>query len=209
MKKSEWCIFLYPGGYHDKNYMSVYLISKNSNKTGQEISCEFQLIGFNDSLKSGSSSFAGKNNVQGFATYFRNDAISVNCGDRDGSLPHDTLTLRCRLRYRTAEIVESAHCVARTRIGVERMCFIWNLKEFSNLQWDLKKTYTIPPASDIECPLKSLSLFWDCKTYPNDEMTAQIVLETNNYTVLTCKLLVIGAKGKPIQLVKNGCSFLW
>ncbi|GIY17595.1 speckle-type POZ protein [Caerostris darwini] len=207
MKKCEWYIYLYPGGYHDRKYMSVYLISINSNPIGQEIGYKFQLIGFNDSIKSDSYSFAGKNNIHGFATYFRNDAIGLNCGDRDGSLPHDTLTLRCRLWYANTENVESAHCVARTRMGVERICFVWNLKEFSNLQQDLKKTYTIPPTSRIESPLKSLSIFWDCKTYPNDEMTAQIELKTYRYTVLTCKLSVIGAKGKPIQLVKNGYSF--
>ncbi|GIY34870.1 hypothetical protein CDAR_382621 [Caerostris darwini] len=111
----------------------------------------------------------------------------MNYGDRDGPLPHDTLTLRCRLWYRNIEIVESAHCVARTRMGVERMCFVWNLKEFSNLPQDLKNTYPITSPSDIECPLKSLCLFWD---YPNDEMSAQIVLNTYRYTVLTSKLSV-------------------
>ncbi|GIX75906.1 speckle-type POZ protein B [Caerostris extrusa] len=207
MKKSEWQIYLYPGGYHDRKYMSVYLKSINGNPSGQEINYEFQLSGYKDSLKSGSFLFDKNDELFGFRKYFRSDSIGMNNGDKDGSLPHDTLTLRCRLWYPNNEIVESAHCVARTRMGVERMCFVWNLKEFSNLPQDLKKTYPITSTSDIECPLKSLSLFWDCKTYFNDEMTAQIVLKTHNYTVLTCKLSVIGAKGKPMQLVKNGCSF--
>ncbi|GIY34869.1 speckle-type POZ protein B [Caerostris darwini] len=207
IKKSEWYISLYPGGYSDSDYMSVYLKSMDGNPFDEAINYEFQLIGFNDSLKSGSSLFAEKDKMRGFRKYFRNDAIGLNGGDRDSSLPDDTLTLRCRLWYPNTEIVESAHCVARTRMGVKRISFVWNLKEFSNLHRDLKKTYPITPLLDTECPLKSLSLFWDCKMYPNDEMTAQIVMKTCNYTVLTCKLSVIGAKGKPIQLVKTGYSF--
>ncbi|GIX85976.1 speckle-type POZ protein [Caerostris extrusa] len=116
------------------------------------------------------------------------------------------LSLRCRLWYPDTEMLESGQCFARTRMGVERMCFVWDLVEFSGLQPDLRKTFPITAASG-EIPLKSMNLFWT-KTCSSEEMNVEIVLKPNKNTACKCKLAVIGVEGKVIDLVQNERYFI-
>ncbi|GFW22120.1 speckle-type POZ protein [Trichonephila clavipes] len=56
-------------------------------------------------------------------------------------LVNDTLTLRCRMfRLRTDSLSERNLCFARTRLGLERRIFIWDIRNFS----------TFPPGRDVK-----------------------------------------------------------
>ncbi|GIX85980.1 speckle-type POZ protein [Caerostris extrusa] len=126
MEKSKWIVLLYPRGWKDDNYISVFLRRENYNPFSHKVNFEFQLVAVDGVLKTmrGNNHLFNTNLSPGFPDFLHRDRI-IN--DRDFYLPHDTFTLRCRLWYPDGEILESGQCFARTRIGVERMCFVWDL----------------------------------------------------------------------------------
>ncbi|GIX85972.1 speckle-type POZ protein B [Caerostris extrusa] len=203
IEKSKWNVRLFPEGYICENYLEVYLRPENGVQFSHKINLEFQMIAVDRVIKTMTIYNLFDNNlVPGCLKFLHTDIIK---NDRDIYLPHDTLTLRCRLwypdRFRIQEILESGQCFARTRMGVERMCFVWDLVEFSTLQPDLKKTFPITAASG-EIPLKSINLFWT-KTCSSEEMNVEIVLRANENIVCKCKLSILGFEGTIIDLVRN------
>ncbi|GIY06262.1 speckle-type POZ protein B [Caerostris darwini] len=200
MENSRWIILLYPRGIIDENYISVYLKHVDGNLSGQKISFEFQLIGFNDSVRR-DVHLCQKNVLQGFPLFLLRDAIGMNKRNRDFYLPHDTFRLRCRLWYSGTEIVEYGQCSAKTLMGVERLCLVWDLQEFSTLRADLKKT--LPFTSSSACPLVSMSLFWTYKIYFTDELTVEIAVKTAVNTVCSCKISNVAIEGKTIPLIET------
>ncbi|GFR07479.1 TD and POZ domain-containing protein 5 [Trichonephila clavata] len=77
--------------------------------------------------------------------------------DRDCFLPFDTLSVRCRIRRSRTNPVETAELFARTIISVEKRCFVWNIENFSALEFDQKTPYVIRSTTgDV---LMTLNLF--------------------------------------------------
>ncbi|GIY37723.1 speckle-type POZ protein B [Caerostris darwini] len=207
MKKSKWIVRLFPGGWSNENYLAVYLRCENDDPFSHKVNYELQVIAIDAVLKTSrefNHLFEKKNLGKGFFLFLHRDENGIN--DRDAFLPHDTFTLLCRLWYPDTEILESGQCFARTRMGVERMCFAWDLVEFSTLQPDLKKTFPITAASG-EIPLKSMNLFWT-KTCSSEEMNVEIALRANENIACKCKLSILGFEGKVIDLVRNERHFI-
>ncbi|GFY64189.1 hypothetical protein TNIN_125961 [Trichonephila inaurata madagascariensis] len=53
---------------------------------------------------------------------------------RKDYLPGDVLTARCRIWDLDENIARDGHWFARSRIGVQRRSFLWNIEKFSSFQ---------------------------------------------------------------------------
>ncbi|GIY78583.1 speckle-type POZ protein B [Caerostris extrusa] len=53
---------------------------------------------------------------------------------RNAFLPQDTLTIQCHVKRINSKVPAFIRSTARTRIGVERNLFTWNLSDFSSLR---------------------------------------------------------------------------
>ncbi|GFW75339.1 TD and POZ domain-containing protein 1 [Trichonephila clavipes] len=75
----------------------------------------------------------------------------------DLNLPHDILTVRCRLRRNRKKITSFVEQFARTVIRVDQKSVDWNISQFSNMELDEKKSISITLTSVED--LMSLDLF--------------------------------------------------
>ncbi|KAF8770793.1 TD and POZ domain-containing protein 3 [Argiope bruennichi] len=66
--------------------------------------------------------------LQNFAT--KDEIFSSR---RTEFLPRDVLTIRCRMWKKGIETPKPDVCFARTRLGLDRHCFVWAIKDFSSL----------------------------------------------------------------------------
>ncbi|GFT35069.1 TD and POZ domain-containing protein 3 [Trichonephila clavipes] len=60
--------------------------------------------------------------------------------ERQKFLPHDILTVRCRMWKNFGQMIEERQCFARTRIGVERRSFVWTIPKpnFNKYSFNIK-----------------------------------------------------------------------
>ncbi|KAF8770855.1 Protein roadkill like protein [Argiope bruennichi] len=73
-------------------------------------------------------------------------------------LPNDTYTICCRMWRTGIEMPIPDTCFARTRLGLDRRCFVWAIRKLSNLRLKQKTTPFINTASKGS-PELILSLF--------------------------------------------------
>ncbi|GFY55609.1 TD and POZ domain-containing protein 3 [Trichonephila inaurata madagascariensis] len=137
IERSKWKLMLYPNGDWSKNSLPSDSISFNlrreeDSKGPTDITIFFELSFlaadgsaimsseisedfFDRGKDGGSPKFLGKELLQ---------------SERQKFLPHDILTVRCRMWKNFGQMIEERQCFARTRIGVERRSFIWTVPEF-------------------------------------------------------------------------------
>ncbi|GBN06762.1 TD and POZ domain-containing protein 4 [Araneus ventricosus] len=63
-------------------------------------------------------------------------------------LPRDVLTIRCRMWKKGTETPKPDACFARTRMGTDRHCFVWAIKDFSTLPLGHKTTRQLKSTSE-------------------------------------------------------------
>ncbi|GIX88645.1 protein roadkill [Caerostris extrusa] len=72
---------------------------------------------------------------------------------RNAFLPQDTLTIRCHVKRINSEVPAFIRSTARTRIGVERNLFTWNLSDFSSLRKGQKREIAVESSGGKFSPL--------------------------------------------------------
>ncbi|GFT56855.1 hypothetical protein TNCV_2522531 [Trichonephila clavipes] len=63
--------------------------------------------------------------------------------ERQKFVPHDILTVRCRMWKNFGQMIEERQCFARTRIGVERRSFVWTIPKpsFNKFSFNIKSIF--------------------------------------------------------------------
>ncbi|GBN14530.1 hypothetical protein AVEN_138427-1 [Araneus ventricosus] len=117
-------------------------------------------------------------------------------------LPNDTLTVRCRMWRTGTEISRSETWFARTRLGLDRRCFVWVIKEFSSLRPEQKRTHFVNPTPHGS-PQLILSLFLserNGKNYVNIEIGQN---DATRYYNMFCKCSLLESDGRVVHSEKT------
>ncbi|GBN48621.1 Speckle-type POZ protein [Araneus ventricosus] len=117
-------------------------------------------------------------------------------------LPNDTLTIRCRMWRTDTEILRPDTCFARTRLGMDRRCFIWAIGEFSSLQPGQKRTRVVNPTS-LGSPQLILNLFiseMNGKNYLNIQIVQNVATKFHN---IFCKFCLLDTDGRVAHSVET------
>ncbi|GIY60101.1 hypothetical protein CEXT_193921 [Caerostris extrusa] len=72
---------------------------------------------------------------------------------RNAFLPQDTLTIRCHMKRINSAVPVFIQSTARTRIGVERNHFTWNLSDFSTLRKGEERAIAVESSGGKFSPL--------------------------------------------------------
>ncbi|GFY56061.1 hypothetical protein TNIN_348821 [Trichonephila inaurata madagascariensis] len=132
----QWYVLLYPKGFNDncKDFISFHLYCHRSNVV-RDIGFELSFIAVDGSVLVSKRIHAndfkpGEN--WGFDEFVRREEV-FNIR-REDYLPGDVLTARCRIWVLDEIIARDGHWFARSRIGVQRRSFLWNIEQFSSFQ---------------------------------------------------------------------------
>ncbi|GFR16762.1 TD and POZ domain-containing protein 1 [Trichonephila clavata] len=111
-------------------------------------------------------------------------------------LPHDTLTVRCKLRSceKTTNVVEQ---FARTVIRVDQKSVDWNISEFRKMKPDEKKSISIKLTSAED--LLSLDLFLSAGEYTEKIVFVSISSSLKSIKFVTVKLLLKDTEGNTVE----------
>ncbi|CAL1295703.1 unnamed protein product [Larinioides sclopetarius] len=113
-------------------------------------------------------------------------------------LPNDTFTVRYRMWRTETEISRPDTCFARTRLGMDRRCFVWGIREFSNILPKQKKTQILNPTSHGS-PQLILSLFF---TEKNGKNYVNIQINQNSASgsrFVFCKIFLLDSDGRAVH----------
>ncbi|CAL1294596.1 unnamed protein product [Larinioides sclopetarius] len=196
--QTKWYLGLYPRGKVDRNYIGFYLYRDADSKGAEKVEIRFQLelvanhVSAQDTFK---YEFL-KNLAYGTQIFEKREEVFVT--KRSVFLPQDTLTARCKIWKSDGEMAEDMQCFARTRIGVQKRSFLWNVKNFSKLQSDGKITYRIK-LSEKGSSLMSIDLY-----LIGDKISEQIIhfklsLQDNTIKFSTLRLSLVDASGERVK----------
>ncbi|GBM84958.1 hypothetical protein AVEN_68573-1 [Araneus ventricosus] len=128
LEGTSWSICLYPGylKYKRRDLNSVYL-KRSAHDAGPEsvsLKIEISVITVDEStLYSEESEHAFRNGDEcGFKRLLDMDELYVRRNTE--YLPRDTLGVRCRMWQGEGSVHNVGQCSARTRIGIEKICFL-------------------------------------------------------------------------------------
>ncbi|GBM11938.1 Speckle-type POZ protein B [Araneus ventricosus] len=162
INETKWFLGLYPRGEEDGNYIGFFLFRGPDSKGAvpKKMKFEFAFINNNGSVltsrKAAINDFL-ESEGHGFPDLAEREEVFNT--KRSAFLPQDILTARCRIWKSDGEMAEDVRCFARTRIGVQRISFFWNVKNFSTLESGEKYTYQMKSvAHDKQSISANLSL---------------------------------------------------
>ncbi|CAL1295704.1 unnamed protein product [Larinioides sclopetarius] len=121
---------------------------------------------------------------------------------RSQFLPNDAITVRCRMWRADTEISRSESCFARSRLSIDRRCFVWVVKEFSCLLLEQKRTHFVNPTPHGS-PQLITSLFLtekNGKTYVSIEISQNAA--TRYYNIF-CKISLLDSDGSVVHSEKT------
>ncbi|GIY15189.1 speckle-type POZ protein-like B [Caerostris darwini] len=129
-----FCICLYnKENYNEKKSICCSLTFYSSNESSKKLDYSLSFLNANglpeESLDT-SGDFCRDCNGKRF--YVALDELFIR--RRNAFLPQDTLTIQCHVKRINSEVPEFIRSTARTRIGVTRNLFTWNLSDFSSLR---------------------------------------------------------------------------
>ncbi|GIY49829.1 speckle-type POZ protein [Caerostris darwini] len=119
--------------YEEKKSIRCSLNLYSGNQSSKKLDYSLSFLnanGFPEESKDTSSDFGKKKYSSGF--YVSLDELFIH--RRNAFLPQDTLTIQCHVKRINSEVPAFIRSTARTRIGVERNLFTWNLSDFSSLR---------------------------------------------------------------------------
>ncbi|KAF8791882.1 hypothetical protein HNY73_003549 [Argiope bruennichi] len=137
-----------------------------------------------------------KGDGYGFPKFVQRENVFIS--NRSTFLPGNILTACCRIWKSVGEMTEDVKCIARTRIGIEKRTFIWNLKEFSAYEAGKVSTYQIKSfANNTE--LASLDLSLDGGQSCEEIIHFKVNCHDQNIKFCVLHLSLIDASGKRIE----------
>ncbi|GBM11950.1 Speckle-type POZ protein B [Araneus ventricosus] len=198
---TKWYLSLYPRGEEDGNYIGFFLFRETNGKKAHEVLIKYKLEFIK---KDGSALTTGntteynfsENHGRGYPHFEKREDVFVT--KRSIFLPQDTLTARCRIWKSDGEMAEDVQCFARTRIGVQRRSFLWNVKNFSTLEPEKKCTYQIKSIENGS-PLMSVDLSLSGGSTSEEIIRIELALQDETKTFSTLRLSLIDASGNKVK----------
>ncbi|GFY40920.1 hypothetical protein TNIN_430021 [Trichonephila inaurata madagascariensis] len=213
MEKTKWRVALYPKGRSEssKDIISVDLIRGEDRKGPERIIVyfEFSILATDGSVLVSTGtigcSFAIGLNM-GFDSFVKwYEVLKTRVKDY---LPGNVLTVRCtmwnnRIYKKLGNNTVIGSCFARTRIGVERRSFMWNIKQFNSFQ---ESIYKITSATKSK-PMITLKLF------PSSGQNSEIFIRVKVYAhdrglkLSTFHMYVVDISRKRIECLNEEILF--
>ncbi|GFX41324.1 TD and POZ domain-containing protein 5 [Trichonephila clavipes] len=151
--ESKWKLNLFPKG-KEKDFISFYLLRENDDREDENFDSVLFQLSF---LASDNSVLTSRNITKnsfvkskswGYPKFVKRDEVLKI--RRKDYLPGNVLTVQCKM-WSNNEVINNGHCFARTRIGVERRSFVWNIRQFSSFQESICE---IPSTSAVKSIIK-------------------------------------------------------
>ncbi|GBM11924.1 hypothetical protein AVEN_209623-1 [Araneus ventricosus] len=205
IENTKWRLALYPRGKDDDFDISCGL-GRNTNSSGVDnVEIDFEIAFLTGDgtvvLSSGKKRYTfQKGNFYGFdKCVARFEMFSAK---RSVFLPHDTLTTRCRIWKSVGEVPESGQWFARTRIGVAKRSFVWNIEKFSTLEPGNEVTYSIMSAMNDKL-LLSLNLFLRNDLSSSNSIRCKLVYFDQSIKYCTLQMFLLPASGNAIKCYQD------
>lgn len=206
LSSTSWRLLLYPRGTDDENIIAFYIQRESDDCGPLAITVNFELAfiapdGTVLKMAELNEHVFEVGNGYGIPCFIaRSDVLRF---EKDLYLPNDTLTARCRLWKSNSSVAESGECVARTRIGVEKGRFKWEIRDFSKLQANKKTSLVVERATEPDAPI-SLVLYLS-GGYGNDRQIKidLILCKVPKQSFSTCIVSVLDAKGRVLESSEN------
>ncbi|GBN03065.1 Speckle-type POZ protein [Araneus ventricosus] len=204
-EKTKWRLWLYPRGYRSRSCVGIFL-ERNAGCGGEdvvEIDYELALLATDGSILRSSNSNGRsfrKDQVFGYDKFTPRGVVFLE--ERLLFLPRDVLTTRCKIWKTCGDVPESGECSARTCIGIERRFFAWNVGDFSTLEPETKRTYTIESVSNEEM-LMCLDLYLGGGLNCEELIHFEVTCVDRKIKYSTVQLFLLDAVGNKLKCYQD------
>ncbi|GBO03294.1 Speckle-type POZ protein [Araneus ventricosus] len=196
-----WTVDLYPRGRHDddKGHISLFLSRSREDGGPERFPLEFELsilgLGVADVYSEDMSMYFEKGQTHGCPRLMKRDKVISSPDGDDGYIPLGTLTVHCKIWKGQGHIHKVAPVCARTRIGVEDICFQHVVENFCSLKPNQKNSIHFLSHSKIGCVV--------CNHYftEDGEMVVEIMPSNSNHILCACVVSLLSASGKVLESV--------
>ncbi|GFT39176.1 TD and POZ domain-containing protein 1 [Trichonephila clavipes] len=202
IENTKWRIKLYPQGIEGK-FVGCYLSREANNEKVLDIEMyhdfidiyyDFIFLNANNSVLKETCNI--KHTFKEGSIYGCHNFIA-----KDLILPHDTLTVRCKLRRSCENITNVVEQFARTVIRVEQKSFDWSIAEFSNMKLDEKKSLSIKLTSKGD--LLNLNIFPSAGEHSEKIILVSISSSLKSIKFVTINLLLKDTEGNMVECGKK------
>ncbi|GBN01028.1 Protein roadkill [Araneus ventricosus] len=121
---------------------------------------------------------------------------------RDAFLPHDTLTIRCRLQQREVDCSASEEGFICTSIGVRKKLFVWTLNEFTS-GWRDECAYLFTVKETYGQLRLKASIKEECK----ERIVIEVHRDKGNKIFSILKISLVDVQGTERQLTSDAHFF--
>ncbi|GBM11959.1 Speckle-type POZ protein B [Araneus ventricosus] len=201
--QTRWKLWLYPRGEKDGNHIGYFLHREADSKSPDKVEIKYELA-FIAKDESVLQSWNTKNYVfskdsgRGVGRVIFEKREDVFISRRSAFLPQDTLTASCRMWKCDGEMTEDVRCTARTRIGVQRRSFLWNVENFSTLESDEKYTCQIKSLEN-DAPLMSVDLSLTGGLSSSEIIRFELSLQDQTIKFASLQLSLLDASGNRVE----------
>ncbi|GFT01640.1 TD and POZ domain-containing protein 3 [Nephila pilipes] len=210
MAKTKWRLILYPKGLDEddvqEDFISFYLERQEDSKgpANFTIFYEFSFVGADGSLLVSTelleNSFQ-KNDKHGCKKFVkRSEVFRIR---RKDFLSEDVLIARCRLWNAVRHVTKDGLCTARTRIGLERKSFLWNIKKFSSFQ---KKICLVNSASEWYSIMK-VNFLATGKQTRGTPIQVEVSSDNQKLKFFTIRLYLLQTSGNKTEGLRDEFTF--
>ncbi|GBM31306.1 TD and POZ domain-containing protein 4 [Araneus ventricosus] len=201
MGGTTWTIRIYPRGKEiSSDYICVYLNREEDDSDPNYFEIKYQLafIGKDGSvLKSGTCKYDFEESLgYGFLEFVKREEVYDT--KRSIFLPEDTLTVRCRMWKIGETMLRDVRYFARTRIGVEKISFWWDLENFSSLESG-KKISRLVKSPMNGTPLMSADLIVTGGVNCDEIIRFALSCQDKTIKYSTFRIFVINAFGNRVE----------
>ncbi|GBM04521.1 TD and POZ domain-containing protein 3 [Araneus ventricosus] len=201
MDETTWNLELYARGEEEsRDYIGIYLKREEdaSATANIELLCKLAVIGKDGSVQEADMfecSFLKGEGYGGLEFVRRQEIYGTK---RSVFLPQDTLTVRCRIWKKGESILQDVRCFVRTRIGVEKSSFLWNLENFNTLALEKKISRVIKsPMNDV--PLMSVDMFVTAGVNCDEIIRFVLSLQDKTIKYSTFRLSLVDVSGNKVE----------
>ncbi|GBN07450.1 hypothetical protein AVEN_124022-1 [Araneus ventricosus] len=203
IEKSKWSLLIYPRGVELENWIALYLNREEDSKGPAtiEIDYDFAFLASDGSVLTSESVYKGaflKDYSDGYPEFEERESVFTK---RSTFLPQGVLTIQCRLWKSNGKVRIDEHCIARTRIGVERKKFLWKIKKFSSFNVGQEMTFRLKSTSDDKT-IMSLKLFLR-KNGSSYSIVIKFINSDKNIVFSTFKSFLVDAQRVDVECGKH------